>query len=226
MIKSFLITLSFSTLLFSSQQILLVVSDNFSSTTAKLSCFEGNKSVCEPITVNLGRNGLGWGMGIQSLTHNPNEPLKLEGDGRAPAGIFALTDTFGYTSTPLSKKMPYLYADADLICVDDRESPFYNQIIQASGDEKSFEHMRRKDKQYAYGIRVAHNPQAKRGMGSCIFLHIEKEKQHPTSGCTSMKEKDLKKIIEWLDQEKNPLLIQVPKKYLEDIYTMYPQLKE
>jgi hypothetical protein len=224
MIKSFLISLSFSTLLFSSQQILLVVADNFHSSTAKLSCFEGEKQVCKDIEVNLGKNGLGWGIGFQKLPHAANEPIKHEGDKKAPAGIFKLTESFGYSSRNISK-LPYLYADKNLICVDDSNSPFYNQIIEANGDEKSFEHMRRKDNQYRYGIVVAHNPNAVPQRGSCIFLHIQKEKKHPTVGCTSMSKDNLKKIIAWLDSKKNPSLIQIPKKYLKEIKKLYPQLK-
>ena len=223
MIKSFLITLSFSTMLFSSQQILLVVADDFNASDALLSCFEGQKRVCKDIKVNLGKNGLGWGIGIKNIPHASTEPIKHEGDKRAPAGIFQLKSTFGYETKNISK-MPYLYADKNLICVDDGSSAFYNQIIEANGNEKSFEYMKRKDEQYRYGVVVAHNPNAVPNRGSCIFLHIQKEKNHPTVGCTSMEEKDLKKIIKWLDKKKNPLLIQIPQKYLKELTQIYPEL--
>ena len=223
MIKSFLITLSFSTFLFSSQQILLVVADDFNSSKAMLSCLEDKKIVCKDISVNLGKNGLGWGIGIQNIPHTKGEPLKFEGDKRAPAGIFKLTDTFGYEQK-IDTALPYLYADKNLICVDDSNSPFYNQIIEANGNEKSFEHMKRDDDQYHYGIVIAHNPYAVQKRGSCIFMHIQRSTNHPTVGCTSMKKKDLIKIIKWLDKYKNPILIQVPKKYLQDIKRLYPQI--
>jgi len=225
MIKSFLIIVSFSTLLFSSQQILIVVADNFNSSTAKLSCFEGNKQICKDIEVNLGKNGLGWGIGFKNIPHAVDEPIKHEGDKRAPAGIFKLTESFGYASRNPSK-LPYLYANKNLICVDDSNSPFYNQIIEANGDEKSFEHMRRKDNQYRYGIVVAHNPHAKAQRGSCIFIHIQKEKNHPTVGCTSMSEENLKKVIKWLDKSKNPILIQIPRKYTKEVERFYPNLQK
>jgi len=223
MIKSFLITLSFSTLLFSSQQILFVVADDFNASHAKLSCFEDKKQFCKDIEVNLGKNGLGWGIGFKNIDHAFNEPIKHEGDKKAPAGIFQLTDSFGYSPHKLSK-LPYFYADKDLICVDDSSSPFYNQIIEANGDEKSFEHIRRKDKQYKNGIVVAHNPYAVINRGSCIFLHIQKTDHHPTVGCTSMREEDLQKIIRWLDKNKNPILIQIPKKYIQEVQELYPVL--
>ena len=52
---------SFSILLFSSQQIVLVVADNMNSSKAKLKCYEGNTKVCGTFHVNIGKNGLGWG---------------------------------------------------------------------------------------------------------------------------------------------------------------------
>jgi len=224
MIKSFLISISFSTLLFSSQQILLVVADDFNSSKAKLSCFEGKQQICKDIDVNLGKNGLGWGIGIKEIPHKKNEPLKYEGDKRAPAGIFQLTESFGYTPHQRGK-LPYLYTDKNLICIDDSNSPFYNQIIQSQGNEKSFEYMKRKDTQYQIGVVVAHNPMSIEKRGSCIFLHVQKSENHPTVGCTSMKQADLKRIIAWLDKKKNPILIQIPKKYLTTIKKFYPELK-
>ncbi|QOP45079.1 L,D-transpeptidase family protein [Sulfurimonas paralvinellae] len=224
MIKSFLITLSFSTLLFSSQQIVLVVADDFNSSRATLTCYENEKVVCKDFKVNLGKNGLGWGIGIENIPHATNEPVKHEGDKKAPAGIFSLTDAFGY-DYKFRTKLPYIHADTDTICVDDSNSPFYNQIIQAHGDEKSFEHMRRDDELYKTGVFVAHNPHAAAQRGSCIFLHIQRGDNIPTVGCTSMKEKDLKRIVMWLDKKKNPILIQIPKKYLNEVKRYYPALR-
>jgi hypothetical protein len=224
MIKSFLITLSFSTLLFSAQQIILVEAENFQSQSAILTCFEGEQIVCGPFKVNLGKSGLGWGIGAVEIPHAANEPLKYEGDKRAPAGIFYIGESFGYTPKPLSNKLPYLYSNKNLICVDQSSNIFYNQIIQRNGNEKSFEYMKRKDQQYRYGLYVKHNPNALQKRGSCIFLHIQKAPNHPTVGCTSMKEKNLKEIIRWLDKRKKPILIQLPKVYMQEAYRLYPQL--
>jgi len=210
--------------LFSSQQILLVVADDFNSSTAKLTCIEDDQLICKDVKVNLGKNGLGWGIGLQEIPHAQNEPIKHEGDKRAPAGVFLLTESFGYAPQHQGK-LPYLYADKNLICVDDSHSPFYNQIIEANGNEKSFEHMRRKDGQYKIGVVVAHNTNATPNRGSCIFLHIQKAPHHPTVGCTSMQEKDLLKIVKWLNKQKNPLLIQIPKSYFHSVKLLYPQLK-
>ncbi|WP_428739873.1 L,D-transpeptidase family protein [Sulfurimonas sp.] len=225
MIKVFLILISFSYCLLSAQQIVLVVADNFDTSKATLSAYDGDKQVLKDIDVNIGKNGLGWGLGVKKITHNTNEPLKMEGDKKAPAGIFDIGFAFGYQDK-LDLNIPYIHANDNLLCVDDINSRFYNRFVNFDSGIKNFEHMKRKDQQYKYGLVVVHNQQQEKKRGSCIFLHIEKEKNHPTVGCTSMKEKDLLKILKWLDKEKNPILIQVPKIYLPEVYKLYPELKK
>ena len=225
MIKSFLILIHISILLFSSEQIILVVSDDFNKSVAKLACYEGSKQVFLPIEVNIGRNGLGWGIGEIQFSQKSSEPLKVEGDGRAPIGVFKLSTVFGYAKEA-SFKMPYFYTSKKLICVDDGNSQFYNKIIEAHGDEKSFEFMQRKDNQYKLGIVVQHNTNAIINRGSCIFMHIQKGIHQGTAGCTSMREEDIEKIAQWLDKNKNPILIQVPQKLKSEIIKRYPVLKE
>ncbi len=224
MIKSFLILISLSILLFSSQQIILVVSNDFNSSTAKLECFEDGIKSCGPIDVNIGKNGLGWGLGEVSFLQKKGEPLKYEGDKKAPVGIFKLTTIYGY-SKQNSYKMPYLYSSENLICVDDPTSNFYNQVIEANGGEKSFEKMKRDDSQYELGIIVSHNKDALAMRGSCIFLHVKKDDNSPTAGCTSMSLERLQSIALWLDKKKNPLLIQIPKSSKQEILVLYPELK-
>lgn len=225
MIKSFLIIISFQISLYSSQQIILVVSDNYTSPTASLECYEDEVKVCKTISVNIGKNGLGLGLGEYSLQQKKSDPLKYEGDKKAPVGIFKLTSIFGY-SKEHNYKMPYLYTSENLICVDDSNSKFYNQVIEANGAEKSFENMKRNDHQYELGILVAHNQNAIAKRGSCIFLHVKKSDNASTAGCTSMNLDEIKKIASWLDKDKNPILIQIPKSSSKEILKLYPQLKE
>jgi len=225
MIKSFLILISFVNLLFCSEQIILVVSDDMNSSTAKLECYEDGKKISDTIEVNLGFNGLAWGIGeIDIQDQQKQKIIKREGDKRAPAGIFRLTKTFGYSQIRDSK-MPYLTATKSLICVDDPDAITYNKIINATGNEKSFEHIRRDDDLYKYGVVVGHNLEAKKGYGSCIFLHVQRDKNSPTMGCTSMQEKEIKKIVEWLDKEQHPVLIQIPKRSAKRVLELYPVLK-
>ncbi|DAB30749.1 MAG TPA: hypothetical protein CFH84_02270 [Sulfurimonas sp. UBA12504] len=225
MIKTFLILLSFEIFLFASQQIILVVADDFQTPKAKLICYEDANQVFEKVEINLGTNGLAWGLGEVPLTQKVDEPLKYEGDKKSPSGVFKLTDIYGYAKDT-NFSMPYLYASKELICVDESDSPFYNQIIQKRGDEKSFEYMKRKDNQYELGIVVAHNKNASAGRGSCIFVHIKKSQEASTAGCSAMRLDEIQKISAWLDKKKNPILIQIPKSSSREIINLYPQLKE
>ncbi|MBU1989294.1 L,D-transpeptidase family protein [bacterium] len=226
MIKSFLILISFQILLFSSQQIILVVSDDFNSSKGLLECYENGKKVFKSIEVNIGKNGLGWGLGELELTRNSYEPIKKEGDKKAPAGVFKLISVFGYKEKQ-NFTMPYIHASKNLICVDDVRSKDYNTIIKSeTKSTESFEYMRREDHQYELGIVVQHNEDAIKGRGSCIFMHVQKEKDAPTAGCTAMSLAELQKIISWLDAKKNPILIQIPKSSAEEILRLYPKLSD
>ena len=76
---------------------------------------------------------------------------------------------------------------------------------------------------YKYGIVVNHNhideEGAKKGAGSCIFIHIKKV---PTAGCTVMTESEMKEIIRWLDPEAKPLLLQGTE---EVVKTLWKKMK-
>lgn len=167
------------------------------------------KKTGKPIAILLGRNGLGWGIGLHTIPKNA-PIIKKEGDGKSPAGIFRLKHAFGYD--PLKIAYPYkTYKETDH-CVDDVHSGFYNKIVDSTkttADYTSFEHMKFPKDFYKYGIIVNHNhineAGAKKGAGSCIFMHI---KAIPTAGCTVMNEAQMKEIISWLNVKSNPLLVQ------------------
>jgi L,D-peptidoglycan transpeptidase YkuD (ErfK/YbiS/YcfS/YnhG family) len=176
------------------------------------------KAVGEPITVMIGKNGLAWGKGairVDAQVAQPADPVKKEGDGRAPAGVFYLSKAFGYSADePPGWKMPYLYLTSSVECVDDTNSKFYNQIVDrgtVSADWNSSEHMLRPDDLYRWGVLVEHNSSpAESGAGSCIFMHIWRGPGQPTVGCTAMPQADLESLIAWLDPARMPLLVQLP----------------
>jgi len=225
MVKTFLILIILQIFLYANKQIILVTSNDLNDNKATLSCFEDGKKVFKDFKVNLGKNGLGWGLGILKLKHDKNDPLKYEGDNKAPIGIFKLTQVFGYKKQN-NLKMPYLHVNKNIICVDDSNNKNYNQIIKIPKTKpKSFEVMKRDDKQYEFGIVVEHNKAQLKQRGSCIFLHVERFSGAATAGCTSMSLENLKKIINWLDKSKNPILIQIPKKELNKIKNLYPNLE-
>ena len=175
-------------------------------------------AVGAPLAVSLGRCGLAWGRGLHPAPA-AGEPLKCEGDGRAPAGVFALTALFGEAGADRAlggeARLPYLTTTPDLKCIDDPASAYYNHIVAQSAvarpDWTSCEDMLRTDDRYALGVVVAHNTApVLAGAGSCIFLHVWAAPGVPTAGCTAMALGDLQAIAGWLDATAAPLLVQLP----------------
>jgi len=50
------------------------------------------------------------------------------------------------------------------------------------------------------------NPVA--GKGSAIFLHIWRDENSPTAGCTAVSEENIVKLMKWLDPSLSPLILQ------------------
>lgn len=207
-----------------SRQLLLVIAPNWWSPAGELRRFVRNslsqpwQAVGPAIKVSLGKNGLAWGIGL----HSPDEAkgrIKKEGDGCAPAGIFAITELFGEagpeSGMAQAAKLPYRTATANLKCIDDPRSLHYNHFVEqdriVTVDWLSHEEMRRDDERYELGAFIAHNsPQPQPGAGSCIFLHVWEAEGHPTAGCTASSFANIEEICRWLDGAAQPLLVQLP----------------
>ena len=221
-----------------SAQMVVVTTDSWDAPQGMLRRYERERPgkrwqpVGQPITVMVGKSGLGWGRGAlippsqythdslkDPLKYDPakNDPVKKEGDGKAPAGVFRLSKAFGYAPQEESGwKMPYLSLSPTLECVDDEKSKFYNTLVDtttvaADWGSHENEKMRRADDLYRWGILVDHNanpPVA--GRGSCIFMHIWRGPGQPTVGCTAMEQSVLESLLGWLDPKRQPLLVQLP----------------
>jgi D-alanyl-D-alanine dipeptidase len=165
--------------------------------------------------VVVGKNGTAWGAGLHELPSDTGRVLmKTEGDGKSPAGIFALTAAFGSSEKPSFVKLPFTKLTESVECVDDVKSGQYNLIVDRNKvgnfDWKSSEKMLAVGEQYNLGIFVAHNSERQAGGGSCIFLHIWKDKNTGTAGCTALARENIKTVLQFLDPAKNPVLIQIP----------------
>lgn len=208
-----------------SRQIIVVQAKTWDSVEAVLSLHEkkdGNwQTVKQGIPVVLGRKGLGWGRSfdIDYGALDKTAPTKKEGDGKSPAGIFAIQQAFGFSEKAPYIKLPYITLTDRIECVDDAESQHYNRIVDSPAmplrDWKTSEKMSAIDV-YKTGIVIEHNarPVAK-GCGSCVFFHIWEKPDKGTSGCTAMAEDNLSFLLQWLDPEKTPLLLQ----FTVDIYS-------
>lgn len=204
------------------RQVVLVTTASWSDSTGTLQRFYRSedqwKSAGQPVEVMVGRNGLAWGRGLHQPQQAPKE--KMEGDGKAPAGIFRLSGAFGYGKEAVKKiRLPYRQATPGDYWIDDVGSPQYNQWVTVADSVEndphsrwdSFERMRREDGLYEFGILVDHNTSPiEKGKGSAIFIHIWRGSGMPTAGCTAMPRADLLEILGWLNEKENPVLIQLP----------------
>src|SRR5690606_2887517 len=86
----------------------------------------------------IGHTGLAWGRGTHELTAEPGEPIKAEGDGKSPAGVFALGKAYGYDETPTTTALPYQQSTANWRCVNDSRSQYYNRVLDAAGVKKDW----------------------------------------------------------------------------------------
>lgn len=166
----------------------------------------------DPMSVVIGRSGLAWAK--DSAPERVTE-FKKEGDGKAPAGLFPLTSVFGSSTKPEYLQFPFIKLESATECVDDTASGHYNKIVNRNQvgnfDWKSSEKMLEYGEEYGLGVFVAFNSYpVVSGDGSCIFLHVWKDSSTPTSGCTAMNRIDLERIVSWIDNEKNPYLVQLP----------------
>jgi D-alanyl-D-alanine dipeptidase len=202
-----------------SRQCIVVVARDWNATSGVLRAFERASSHGDwqrhgpAIPVVLGKKGLAWGRGLFA---GNTGPLKVEGDDKAPAGIFRLGPAFGYapkTAAPWIK-LAYFPLTKETEGVDDPQSRHYNQLVNRSEvarvDWKSSEQMLRNDDLYKWGLVVAHNSARTPRAGSCIFMHIWKNSSSPTAGCTAMPERDLVSLLRWLKPGARPVLVQMP----------------
>jgi len=204
------------------RQAVVVRTADWNASAAVLQAYErGAKgsswvAVGKKIPAVVGRNGLGWGVGLHPRAAEKSGPVKKEGDGKAPAGIFRLRSAFGYDPAASTEeiRIPYQQMTATHQCVDDMHSIYYNRIVdagQVKPNWSSYEEMRRKDDLYRFGVVVDHNLHpVVAGRGSCIFLHTWERPVQGTSGCTAMEMDDLKRLLRWLNPDARPVLVQLP----------------
>jgi len=211
-----------------SKQLLLVIAPTWNDPVASLQRYQRDKNnqwtkVGEPIPVFVGKKGMAWGTPFQP---NSNDPIKHEGDGKAPAGVFNIGDEFGF-GPQKNKHMAYLQLTDTSFCADDINSTHYNQVIDIStvrpdwgpntGELMGPHHQ----PLYEKGALVQYNStgivdKKLGGRGSCIFIHIwrhppsEISTENGTAGCVAMEKANLEEVLNWLNSKKKPLIALFP----------------
>lgn len=189
-------------------------------------------AVSRPFAVTIGKNGSAWGLGLNQA--QLIGPQKREGDGKAPAGVFAIGDAFGYPPA-IDSGLRYRAMDESDWCIDVNASPYYNRIVSTrdvgvEAVKDSTEPMRRDihldgDPVYRKGFIIQHNTGNSPGRGSCIFAHLWRAPGVPTAGCTAMPEPEMDALLAWLDASQQPVFALLPEVELKRLRKIW-QLPE
>jgi L,D-peptidoglycan transpeptidase YkuD (ErfK/YbiS/YcfS/YnhG family) len=193
-------------------KLVLVVADAWSSSTARLQSFtrRSPRSPWQPdggpVSALIGKNGLGWSFAFRNYAF-PGEPVKQEGDKRAPVGFFRIGASFGFAP---SSRSGYLQLNPDTVCVDDLRSRAYNRIAARGviGPNVHGENMRNVP-QYVRGLLVDYPTNARVRGGSCIFIHTRLPRATGTSGCVAVDEPQVARLQDFA--QSGAVLAIVPK---------------
>jgi len=206
------------TLLSTSKQLIIVSTSDWGSVNGQMQRFTRDstqsswKAVGNSIPVVIGKNGMGWDLHFKNS--QDTSPIKQEGDGRTPIGVYAIGPMFGFDKESHNKTDYFPLTDTS-VCVDDVKSSFYNKLIDsvhvAKKDWNSGEQMRQVP-QYKWGAVVQYNATPVTiGAGSCIFMHIWKGPNSGTAGCVAMDVSNLQTTLSWLNSRDNPVIVIFPK---------------
>ncbi len=209
-------------------QLIAAVTEDWESHRARLQCFErqgrGWQAAVFPSAVPalVGRAGLAWGRGVHRIPEANRAPLKVERDGKAPAGVFAIGMVYGYDARlPAGSDFPYRQVTPWDAWVDDLANPLYNRhvVVDPGNVPPWFEKqkMRHGDFAYHWLLEVRHNadPEPVPGAGSAIFFHIRRGEDRATSGCTTMERGNLEAILRWLRVKARPHYVLLPREEYE-----------
>lgn len=191
------------------QQVVVVMSDGWSSTYATLRAYELRDGwdwcrVIKPVQARLGYNGFTWAKDRRQST------------GTTPAGTFRLLWAFGNSGDP-GTRLSYRSVDGNDWWAYDPQSPStYNRWLEhgLGGVRSSWaEHLSSYGSQYAHAVVLDYNlPTTSRPAdtrkGGGIFLHVNGS--GATAGCVSVRHSDLDRVLRWLDPAKNPVIVMAP----------------
>jgi len=183
------------------RRLVLVTARTMSDTSAEMRLYERAspaepwRAVAPSEPALLGKAGMGWSHFFRRFAR-ANEPLKVEHDKRAPAGIYPIGRSFGILP---SSRPDHIPVTSDTVCVDEPASPQYNTITSRKliGPQVSAENMSRALPMYRRGLVVDYPTDRKAQAGSCIFIHVWRSPTTGTAGCVALPEHRVEALQEF-----------------------------
>jgi L,D-peptidoglycan transpeptidase YkuD (ErfK/YbiS/YcfS/YnhG family) len=212
------------------RQLVVSIAPDWSASQGMLQRYERGpdgqwRTVGESAPVLYGKNGLAWGRGV----HGADQPglSKREGDGRSPAGVFAIGIIYGNEARlPDGADFPFRQVTDYDAWPDDPKNPFYNQHVIVDQDRPpawfASQRMRTGDAAYRWRVEIRHNADPiEPGAGSATFFHIRRGETRRTSGCTTMAEPALRDLVVWLRAAAKPHYVLLPRAEYERLAPMW-----
>lgn len=202
------------------RQLIVSIAPDWSASQGTLQRYERGpegpwQRVGERVPVLYGKNGLAWGRGVRGADELGLP--KREGDGRSPAGVFAIGTIYGNEARlPEGADFPFHQVTANDAWPDDPENPFYNRLVTVDAAHPpawfASQRMRLGDAAYRWRVEIRHNADPiEPGAGSAIFFHIRRGEARRTSGCTTMAEPALQDLVVWLRAAAKPHFVLLPR---------------
>lgn len=183
------------------QQVILVTTNGYNSTSANIQTFEKQSNGKWKRVLNT----TGY------IEKNGFADNKVEGDGKTPTGKYTIGHAFGYKGNS-GTNLEFRHTTNNDVWVDDLNSKYYNTWQKANKKDKDWESAESMmHRLYTYGFVINYNTEQIPNKGSAIFMHVG---SGYTLGCVATSEKNVISILKWLNPNKNPVIIMSPESEL------------
>ena len=126
---------------------------------------------------------------------------KIEGDKKTPKGLYDIGDLYFRKDKVKNffTKLKCKEIKKNMGWCDDVLNKKYNKMIKIKKNIKH-EKLYRADNKYDLLIPIKYNfKKPKKGLGSCIFIHLT-QNYKPTNGCIALKKKDFLIMLKLIDK--------------------------
>ena len=132
---------------------------------------------------------------------------KIEGDKKTPKGLYNIGELY-FRKDKIKKfftKLKCKEIKKNMGWCDDVLNKKYNKMIKIKKNIKH-EKLFRADNKYDLLIPIKYNfNKPKKGLGSCIFIHLT-QNYKPTNGCIALKKKDFLIMLKLIDKNTKILI--------------------